>query len=110
MDGGDYQIGKLRQRITLMRPETTTHPDTGEPIHEWVTVVANVPAGFTESQSETESGRKNTRVAKATFIMRFRSIETTWRIVHGSRAFEITGAVDPTGRRRWMIVSATETV
>jgi SPP1 family predicted phage head-tail adaptor len=110
MDGGDYQIGKLRHRITIMRPETSTHPDTGEPIHEWMQVAANVPAGFTETQSETEAGRKNTRVSNATFVIRYRSIDTTWRLVHSGRTFEIQGAVDPDSRRRFLRVTATEVV
>jgi SPP1 family predicted phage head-tail adaptor len=110
MDGGDYQIGKLRHRITLMRPETTNHPDTGEPIHSWTNVVLNVPAGFSETQSETESGRKNTRLSNATFVIRFRSIDTTWRIVHAGRVFEVQGAVDLDSRRRFLRVTATEVV
>lgn len=107
---GDYQIGKLRQRISLLRPETTSHPDTGEPIHAWVPVIANLPAGFTETQNESESGRKNTRVSNAVFVIRFRAIDTTWRILHAGRVFELHGAVDADGRRRFLQVTATEVV
>lgn len=106
--GGDFQIGKLRERISFQRPEQSSEPSTGESIRTWQTVATNVPAGFSETQTEVESGRKNSRSSAATFVVRHMQVETTWRILFGDRKFEISGSVDVDGRKRFVTINAME--
>ncbi len=112
MRAGDVRLGTLRDRITITRPTRTEDPRTGEITNTWEVVAANVPAAIASAQTERETANKQTAITRATITIRYLpdlAGDTDARLIVDGITYEITAAVDPDRRRRWLILTATAT-
>lgn len=110
--GGDYRVGRLRERIAIEVPEDgEVDEQTGESVRTWVRVWDGLPSGFTERVDEVEQANKNTAIADGEFVIRYRfGISERARVVMGDRVFELVGRpVDRDGRRRFLVLRVRET-
>lgn len=106
----DVKIGDLRDRITVERPARSQHPSTGETLIEWEPVHIGLPARIEASQTEQENARKETRATRYSVTIRFRADmlnQTDWRLIIDGESCQITGAIDPNRKRRWLVITAT---
>ncbi len=111
MRGGDERIGKLRDTVSLLKPTRSEDSDTGELVSSWATADSGIPASVTTKQTEVQRGNKMTRVTTHDVVIRYRSDldgQTTYRLLIDGQACEITQAIDPTRRRRWLRITAIE--
>lgn len=111
MRGGDERIGKLRDTVSILSPTRCEDGDTGELLTSWVTADGGIPASVTTKQTEVQRGNKMTRVTTHDVVIRYRSDlegQTTHRLLVDGQTCEITSAIDPTRRRRWLRITAIE--
>ena len=98
--------GKLNQRVTLQSAAT---PSTGETNLTMTEVVASVPAQIMPAASAGRAGLEaivaDQVQARMTYLVhiRYRSdIDTTWRMLWGSKTLNIYSCYDPTGTRTYL--------
>lgn len=102
--------GKLNKRITITAPGTASKNAYGENASATPTTIARVWAEI------LAVGVREINVAKAfgatvntKITIRYRAdLKKTYRVVYGSRSFNINGWVDPDGLKENTIIYATE--
>jgi len=107
------QIGPLRQRITLQSPGTPTRTASGAVTEVWTTVATVWADVRAASAQERHLSQVNTDLATVThrITIRYRAdVNPLWRILYGSRIFNVQSAVDRDGRKRATIILADEIV
>lgn len=102
------RAGTLKESIAL-QSKTATTGDAWGPGEQWTTyatVRANVQAtGGSESTNANEVQATNTY----TINIRYRAdVLTTHRIVWEGHTLQILSAIDPDGRHRELVITATE--
>jgi len=102
---------ELDQRITL-QPLTNSRGADGSVIKDYtqnnITVWANYVA---RSGKEFYAAQKQNAETQAVFKIRYQSdIDTTWRIVHNNRTFEILFVDDTRKRKNELILACREVV
>jgi len=106
------RAGKLRQRVTIQTKTETTN-DYGEPVESWAnsaTVWGELTpllAGTREAFAQ-QSAQFQARVSWQCRL-RWRELSpATNRLVVNGTVYEITGAMDPDGRRHELVVLCWE--
>ena len=111
---GMPRAGQLRQRITI-QSRSATLDDYGHEVNTWSTVLADEPAkvepisGNEKLRAMAASSQINQRVT-----VRYRSEYSdptamdAWRILFGSRIFNITSAQNLEERGRWLVMDCVE--
>lgn len=98
-----YRIGALRHRVELQTP-TATPGTGGGAVVQWQTVAslwASVAAvgGREDVHAAAPRGR-----ASFDITIRHRAdVGSESRFVHGGEIFDVRSALDPDGRRRWLV-------
>lgn len=112
MNVNDIRLGSLRDRIDIVEPTTGTHPRTGEALaSRWKTIDRDIPAKITTQQTEGEINKRQTAITRYSVVIRFRDDMAGMsrrRIVIDGAQCEIQSAVDPTRRRRWLVMTVIE--
>lgn len=103
------RAGTLRNRITLMQPQTTAS--------DWGNSVAYVAAGDAWGSvlpvKAVEAVANQGVQLKTSYTVRIRyrdDIASDWQIVYGGRTFDIAGIVDVNNRHRELEITAVEHV
>lgn len=106
-------IGRIDKRITIQR-RATTLDDYGQEVNAWEdigTVWANIkPIGGREKlrAGQVDSMLTHTVMVRyADRLMPPRQADA-WRILYGSRIFNITAAMDVEEDRHWIVFDCTE--
>lgn len=92
--------GELRQRVTLQRP---TYNSPRDEITGWDTV-ATVSASVEPAEAQLVGNRNEIQEAKREIslndtlvrIRYYSGIDTTWRVLHGSNAYDVRDVADVT--------------
>lgn len=100
------QAGKLRHRITIQKPSTSTTRDAvGEPTTPWVDVVTDYPAGVAPvSTGERHVAAQNHMAISHRVTVRYctdiAAIDNSWRVVFEGRYLPIEGVRNLDERNR----------
>jgi len=107
--GFNMRAGRLRHRITIQQPTTSTNAQGGK-IKTWVDV-ATVWAGIEPiSASESDQNHQLEPEVSVRIVMRYRSgITSDMRIKFGSRYYKIIGIINPDERNKELQITAIET-
>lgn len=102
--------GRLIHRIDLQENQGTTQDAEGEPVEQWVTVEARVPALVlpTGGREGLEANALHATAA-VTAEVRFhpsRARRAAQRFLWDGRLYDIQLVADPTGRREAQVLSA----
>lgn len=103
-------IGKLRHRITVEQKVEVPN-DSGGRATTWATVVTIW--GRISPASGREQSRGDTLQGNATHVLTFRTaaaptIDSTMRVTHGGRTYNIEGIPRPDERERFTTVGLVE--
>ncbi len=93
------RAGRLHERVTLQQP-VTTQDDYGQDIITWADV-ATVWAGVEPLRGrDFHEAQQHTNELTTRIVMRKQPFEVlpTWRVVHGSAAYEVHVVIDPASR------------
>lgn len=103
------RAGRLRHRITIQQPTTSTNAQGGK-VKTW-TDVATVWAGIEPvSASESEENFQLEHEVSVRIIIRYRSdITSDMRIKFENRYYKILGIINPDERNRELQIIAIET-
>ncbi|MCP4897609.1 MAG: phage head closure protein [bacterium] len=102
------RIGRLRERVILAEPLEVRDSDGG--VRTTYGEVASVWAAKRDVRGrEYTAGREVHSTSQAEFTIRSRSdVELKWRVIHGSRSYDITSVADLGGRRAYLELSCVE--
>lgn len=96
-------IGRLDRPITLQRPVKTLDEYRAARVI-WEDV-ATVWATFTPASSRTRmEAPKPLPIHAASFVLRYRQVEGSWRVMHDGQPWRITG-ISEMGRREGIILT-----
>lgn len=113
MRNGDERIGKLRDKVSILAPTRIEDPVSGELVSTYAAIASDLPASVSSSQSEAERGSKMSKLTTYEVVIRYREDiknGTAYRLQIEGVTCEITSAIDPTRRRRWLKITAASTV
>lgn len=106
--------GELREVVRILRP-SQVQDETGQKVDGWETVADNVRAKK-RAQPGGESvaaGPQTVARVPTTFLIRWPhsfEVDSTMRIVHREKVFQVVSAVDEDSRRREVLVTCEELV
>lgn len=106
-------IGRLDKRITIQRRSNTLDA-YGQQVNQWTdiaTVWANVkPIGGREKLRSmvVESLLSHTVMVRYSALLMPPTLADGWRIVYGTRIFNVTAAMDLDEARKWIVFDCTE--
>jgi SPP1 family predicted phage head-tail adaptor len=101
-------IGALRHRVQLQARQAVVD-DFGEPVPNWTTLATVWAHVELMGGRELFAAQQIFPEANASITIRYRSgIDTTMRVLWGSRAFDIVHATDIDERRRVLELTAIE--
>lgn len=99
-------IGQRRHRITFQAPPTT--PDgMGGFTGNWTAVATVWARAWTVSSNETLGAGQQSMTRIQKFNIRYRAVNSEWRIEWGNRYFAITG-IDPDERLTEIFLTCKE--
>lgn len=101
--------GKLRHRVSLQRQQLTQNAATGEMTTTWV-VVAEAWASIEPlSARELLAAQAMQSQVTARIVMRKREIDASWRIVSGTKRYNIHGILtDPVSGAEYITLPCSE--
>jgi SPP1 family predicted phage head-tail adaptor len=108
------RAGELRESINLEAPTPQNEGQqwgaTGAA--QYTTVYSGIRASVI-ADAEAETVADHAVMTATTFTVRIRwlrDITNTWRVIWGSRVLDIVSVIDPTGRKRELVIKAVENV
>lgn len=106
------RTGKLRHRVVIQSMEQTQDPATGEMLAKWVDVATVWASIEPLSAREFIAAQSAQSTVSARIVIRFREgINSTMRLLHGSRVYNIEGVLpDPKSGREYFTLPVSQGV
>jgi SPP1 family predicted phage head-tail adaptor len=104
------RAGVLRHRVLIEQPVTARDPVTGDVVETWATYAASVPAEIVplSGREFLQSGANQAELTARATVRWDAGIQTTMRLVHEGRAYQITAVLpDPTFARHATLMLGT---
>lgn len=105
-----FTPGALRESVTIEK-RSTSQDSVGEQVHTWTTFAERRAELMKTPGAEVWSAQQRNARVPTTFRLRYLSgVEPGMRIIWSSKLHDIKSAVDPTGRKEQLIITAEELV
>ncbi len=105
------QAGKLRHKVTIQAKTFVQNPKTGEMVESWqdkYTTWASIEPISVRDFIAT--GAEQSRVT-ARIVMRYKKVDSTMRILHGDKIYNIAGVLpDPKTGKQYITLTVSEGV
>lgn len=105
-----FTPGALRESVTIQK-RSTSQDGVGEQVHTWSTFEERRAELMKTPGSEAWAAQQRNARVPTTFRLRYLAgVEPGMRLIWSTRVHDIRSAIDPTGRKEELIISAEELV
>ena len=105
-----FTPGALRETVTIQE-RSTSQDDVGEQVHSWSTFAQRRAEVMKTPGAEVWAAQQRNARVPTTFRLRYLSgVTPGMRLIWASKVHDIRSAVDPTGRKEELVITAEELV